>query len=172
MPLGLRATAGLGSKFGLVLSLAGVLLACRALGFGAGLAPFAPGTFGTLAAVPLFFLTASWPLPLRLGFIALFILLSFWIAHVAGKFYGESDDQHIVIDEVAGYLVTTCLAAWSWQSALIGFVFFRLFDITKPWPARYFDRRVKNGFGNVMDDVVAGGFALACTTLVLRYTGL
>ena len=150
-----------------------ITLICVALASagGFGYAPVAPGTFGTLAAIPLFYVSSAWPVGVRLGFIVVFMLVSFAVAHVAGKFYGESDDQHIVIDEVAGYLVTTSLAAWSWQSALAGFVFFRLFDITKPWPARYFDREVKNGFGNVMDDVVAGLFALACTTLVLRYTG-
>lgn len=141
------------------------LALASALGF--GYAPVAPGTFGTLAAIPLFYLSAAWPLWVRLLFTAVVVLVSFPIAHAAGKHYGEYDDQHIVIDEVAGYLVTVCLAPWSLKSALIGFIAFRVFDITKPWPARYFDRQVKNGFGCVMDDVVAGLFALAVTTLML-----
>ena len=77
----------------------------------------------------------------------------------------------IVVDEVAGYLVTMALSSATWQAALLGFVLFRVLDVAKPWPASFFDRKVKNGFGVVMDDVMAGVWGLVAMqviTLALR----
>jgi phosphatidylglycerophosphatase A len=79
-------------------------------------------------------------------------------AHRAGRYWGIADASPIVIDEVAGYLFTMALIPLSWQSVVAGFVFFRAFDVLKPWPASAFDR-MKNGFGVVMDDLAAGAYA-------------
>ena len=89
-------------------------------------------------------------------------------AQRAGRYYGVADSGHIVIDEVAGYLVTMLFLPRGWLAALAGFVFFRLFDVVKPPPARFFDRdpRWKNGAGVVLDDVAAGVWAWAATWLV------
>lgn len=130
-----------------------------ATGLGLGLLPKAPGTFGTMLAVPLFFLMASQPWWLYLISLAALIALSTWSATVAAIYWKEEDCQKIVIDEVAGYAVTMFLAPATWQYALCGFIFFRLFDITKPWPASYFDQNSHSGFGVTMDDVAAGVYA-------------
>lgn len=134
---------------------------------GLGYAPFASGTVGTLAGIPLFYLMASWPWWLGLaGWLGL-LGLSFWAASEAGKIYGVVDDGRIVIDELVGYLVTVAFLPWSWEAALLGFVWFRIFDILKPPPAGWFDRRLKNGFGVVLDDVAAGVYALIALRLSL-----
>ncbi len=86
-------------------------------------------------------------------------------AHRAGRWFGVVDAKQIVIDEVAGLLVTMLGVPVSWMTLLAGFALFRLFDIAKPWPASYFDRKVKNGFGVVFDDVMAGLYARACLAL-------
>jgi phosphatidylglycerophosphatase A len=95
------------------------------------------------------------------------LLLAVWASDRAGKIHGIADDGRIVIDELAGYLVTVAFLPFSWSTALLGFVFFRLFDITKPPPASWFDRRMKNGFGVVMDDVLAGLYGALALRLAL-----
>jgi phosphatidylglycerophosphatase A len=124
-----------------------------------GYAPLAPGTAGTLAAVPLFWAMRDLPLGIYLVTVAALIALACYAAAAAGRYWKVVDASPIVIDEVAGYLVTMAFIPWSWGTAIAGFLFFRLFDVMKPWPASYFDRRVKNGFGVVMDDVFAGLWA-------------
>jgi len=126
-----------------------------------GYVPVAPGTAGTLGAIPLFWLVRDLPLGLYLLTTAAFIALASFAAAAAGRYWKVVDASPIVIDEVAGYLVTMAIAPWSWGGAAAGFVLFRIFDVLKPWPASYFDRQVKNGFGVVMDDVAAGVWALA-----------
>lgn len=128
---------------------------------GLGNAPFASGTVGTLAGIPVFYLMAKLtPALYALVWVAL-LLVSFWSASEAGKIYGVVDDGRIVIDELVGYLATVAFLPFSWTAALLGFIFFRIFDITKLPPARWFDRKVKNGVGVVMDDVVAGLYGAA-----------
>ena len=129
-----------------------------------GYAPIAPGTVGTLPGVVLWYLVApvlSWPA--YLGLCVGVTLLSFLVAHRAGRAWGVADAGPIVIDELAGTLWTFLLVPRSVAWAVAGFLAFRLFDIVKPWPARYFDRKVKNGFGVTMDDVSAGWYA--CLTV-------
>jgi phosphatidylglycerophosphatase A len=123
----------------------------------------APGTVGTLGAIPLWLALAR--LPPAAYAVATLALLAVGIvaAGRAGRYWGVADASPIVIDEVVGYLVTMFLAPVSWQAAAAGFVLFRVFDVVKPWPASAFDR-VKSGFGVVMDDVAAGVWAW----LVLR----
>jgi phosphatidylglycerophosphatase A len=134
---------------------------------GLGYAPLAPGTIGTLAGIPFFYLLAPLtPLLFAAVWLAL-LLFSFWVAHQAGQIYGIVDDRRIVIDELLGYLLTVAFLPFTWTSALLGFAFFRLFDILKPFPASWFDRQVKNGIGVVMDDVIAGIYGAIALRLTL-----
>jgi len=134
---------------------------------GLGYAPVASGTFGTLAGIPVFYLVGNWPWWLFLVSLTGLLFLSFWVADAAGQIYGVADDGRIVIDELVGYLVTVALIPWSWSAALLGFFWFRLFDILKPPPARWFDRNLKHGVGVVLDDVAAGIYAAIALRLSL-----
>lgn len=131
-----------------------------------GFAPVAPGTFGTLGAIPLY-----WALSRAVGpwgFLAATAalgVLAVAAAARAGKHWGVVDASPIVIDEVVGYLVTVAFVPFSWPAAILAFVLFRIFDVLKPWPASTFDR-MKTGFGVVMDDVAAGVFAWIALQLV------
>ena len=133
--------------------------------FGAGYFPVAPGTAGTLAAIPLWWLlSAASPWAYLAATLAI-ALTGMAAAERAGRYYGVADSGHIVIDEVAGYLVTMAFLPRTAFAAVVGFVFFRACDVFKPWPARVFDRqpRWKNGAGVVLDDLFAGVWALALT---------
>ncbi|PLX89067.1 MAG: phosphatidylglycerophosphatase A [Desulfuromonas sp.] len=134
---------------------------------GLGYVPFASGTFGTLAGIPCYFLLAQLPWPQVLALLIGLLLLSFWICHQAGLIYGVTDDGRIVIDELIGYLITVAFLPFSWHAALLGFFWFRLFDITKPPPANWFDRNIKNGIGVTLDDVAAGVYAAILLRLSL-----
>jgi len=134
---------------------------------GLGYSPVAPGTVGTLAGIPAFYLLAPLPAPLfALTWVGL-LFLSFWAAGVAGRIYGVVDDGRIVIDELVGYLATVAFLPFSWTTAVLGFLLFRFFDITKIPPARWFDRKLKNGYGVVLDDVVAGIYGAIALRLCL-----
>ena len=137
-----------------------------ALGFGSGLLPKAPGTFGTLAAIPLFLLMV--PLSsVYYGAIVLLICISgIYICGKAAEDAGVHDHGAIVWDEIAGFLITMFMVPISWQSILVGFLLFRVFDIFKPWPNSYIDKNLHGGFGIMLDDVLAGIFALACMHLI------
>jgi phosphatidylglycerophosphatase A len=138
---------------------------------GLGYFPVAPGTVGTLAGIPAFFLLADLPAPLYAVTWTALLFLSFWTAGEAGKIYGIVDDGRIVIDELVGYLVTVAFLPFSWSAALLGFIFFRIFDIAKPPPASWFDRKMKNGYGVVLDDVMAGLYGAAALRLTLWIIG-
>ena len=133
--------------------------------FGAGYAPLAPGTAGTAAAIPLWWAFSHLPGWLYLAATAAVVLTGIAAADRAGRYYGVADSGHIVIDEVAGYLVTMAFLPRTLFAALAGFVLFRICDVLKPWPARFFDRapRWKNGAGVVLDDLFAGLWALLLT---------
>ncbi len=130
-----------------------------ALGFGSGLAAKAPGTFGTLAAIPLYLLMAQLPLAWYLGLTLLSVLAGIYICDKAAKDMGVHDHGAIVWDEVAGLLITMIAAPAGWVWLLVGFGLFRFFDIIKPWPIRWLDAKVEGGFGIMIDDVLAGVFA-------------
>lgn len=136
--------------------------------FGAGYFPVAPGTAGTAAAIPLWWVLSHLPWPVYVLATAAVTLTGIAAAQRAGVYYGVADSGHIVIDEVAGYLVTMLFLPRGLLPALAGFFFFRLFDVLKPPPARFFDRdpRWKNGAGVVLDDVAAGVWAWAATWLL------
>ncbi len=141
-----------------------------AYGFGAGLAPKAPGTFGTLVGLPFWFLLRGLlPLPVEY-FAACAVLFVFgcWICGESARLLGLHDAPGIVFDEIVGFLITCIpllylpagMVEWPWLIA--AFVLFRFFDIIKPWPIRWLDRKVHGGFGIMIDDVLAGIFAALC----------
>ena len=140
-----------------------------ALGFGLGLAPKAPGTFGTLAAIPFIFLTMMAPLWLQLVVAIAICAIGIWFCDVVSRDAGVHDHPAIVWDEVAGFYITMIGAAISWQTLLVGFILFRFFDIVKPWPITLLDKHVKGGFGIMVDDILAGIFSLICLQLVVYY---
>jgi phosphatidylglycerophosphatase A len=145
-----------------------VVIKLLATWFGSGYAPVASGTFGTLAAIPFYLWLVRLPLPLYLLTLVAFFFLACWVSGRAEILFGEKDSGKIVIDEVVGYLVTMTALPLDWRYATAGFFLFRFFDILKPPPARWFDREVKNGYGVVLDDVVAGIYAWLCLQAMMR----
>jgi len=137
-----------------------------AFGFGSGLAPFAPGTFGTLAAIPLYLLMQPLSLPLYLLIVAVVSFVGIWICDKSSTALGVHDHSGIVWDEFAGYFVTMIAAPKGWLWIVIGFALFRLFDIWKPWPISVLDKKVAGGLGIMVDDLLAGVFALVCLQLL------
>lgn len=126
-----------------------------AFGFGSGLARYAPGTFGTLAAIPLYLLMQGLSLALYLGITAALFALGVWICGRTARALGVHDAPSIVWDEVVGYLLVMAAAPHSLWAMVLGFLLFRVFDIAKPWPIRWVDRRVTGGIGIMLDDVLA-----------------
>jgi len=141
-----------------------------ALGFGSGLAAKMPGTFGTLAALPLVVLLSHYAsFSVYLIVTILVSIVGIWICGKTAEDMGVHDDSSIVWDEVAGMLITMLAVPLSWQTLLVGFVLFRFFDILKPWPISYLDKHVHGGFGIMIDDVLAGLFALCILHLGLYF---
>ncbi len=139
-----------------------------AFGFGSGLTPFAPGTAGTIAAIPLYLLLEQLSLPFYLVVVVLAFLFGIWVCGRAGDDLGVHDHGGIVWDEFVGFWVTMVAAPAGWQWVAAGFLLFRLFDIWKPWPISWADQKVSGGFGVMLDDLIAGGYALA----VLQFSSL
>jgi len=140
-----------------------------AVGFGAGLAPFAPGTFGTLVAFPLWWLLGSWLSPLELGaLLALLFAIGIWACEVTGRHLGVADHGAMVWDEIVAFLAVLLVvpARPPWQIA--AFVVFRLFDVVKPPPIRQFERRFKGGFGVMFDDLLAAGYTMLVLAIAKR----
>jgi len=129
------------------------------LGFGSGLAPKAPGTFGTLVGIPFFLLFADFSLFNYFLITLVFLLIGIWASQVYSDHLGVHDHGSIVWDEVVGYLITMIASPPQWQWIIFGFVVFRLFDIWKPWPIRLLDKHVHGGVGIMIDDVLAGVYA-------------
>ena len=126
-----------------------------AFGFGSGLMPIAPGTWGTLAAIPLYLIVVGYPWPIYLFVILVAFGLGVWVSDKVSRDLGAHDYSGIVWDEVVGYLLTMFLAPGGLIWIIIGFLLFRLFDIWKPQPIRLIDEKVKGGFGIMLDDVLA-----------------
>ena len=139
-----------------------------ALGFGAGCAPKLPGTAGTLVGVLLYLLLQHLSVRYYVGLLIILFVLGIWICGRTVRDLGVHDHPAIVYDEIVGYLVTMILAPPGWFWIVSGFLLFRLFDIWKPWPIRWLDRRVKGGFGVMLDDVVAGLFAFLTQQVIAR----
>jgi phosphatidylglycerophosphatase A len=142
-----------------------------AFGFGSGLAPRAPGTFGTLAAVPLYLLLAGLSAPYYLLVLILAGLLGVYVCHRTAADLGVHDHGGIVWDEFVGLWITLFLAPPGWWWLVAGFALFRFFDVLKPWPIRWLDRHVHGGFGIMIDDVLAGVFAWASLQLLSVWLG-
>jgi phosphatidylglycerophosphatase A len=139
-----------------------------ALGFGSGRAPVAPGTFGTVVGI-LFYLPMAGLTPLPyLAITALLFVAGIPICAYAARQFGVHDHSAIVWDEIVGYLVTMAFAPSGWLWIVLGFALFRLFDIWKPWPISWLDRRVHGGLGIMVDDLLAGIYAAAALMLLER----
>ena len=134
-----------------------------ALGFGAGLIPIAPGTFGSMVAIPLLLLCANLSMVTYLSLTLAGFVFGIGCCRVTARALRMHDHGSIVWDEIVGMFVTFVLIPISGPNLLLGFVLFRLFDILKPWPIRLFDKKVHGGTGIMLDDIVAG--ALACLVL-------
>lgn len=130
------------------------------LGFGSGLAPKAPGTFGTLAALPLYWLMQDLPLITYISIVVLAFIAGIWICQKSAEWLQKDDPSAVVWDEIVGYLVTMIAAPSGWQWMVLGFVLFRFFDILKPWPINLADKAIHGGLGIMVDDVIAGVFSL------------
>lgn len=148
------------------------------LGFGSGLSPVAPGTVGTLAAIPVFLLLNQLDFMLYTVMVVASFAIGVYCTGLTGKAIGVTDHGAIVWDEFVGYFITmavlpldllavnysyTALSVW----IVSGFALFRLFDIWKPWPISWCERRFSGGYGVMLDDVVAGIFAAICLQLLM-----
>lgn len=140
-----------------------------AFGFGSGLAPRAPGTCGTLLAVPVAWWLTSLPVGAYAGIVlALFTLGIAICAHTARRL-GVADHPAIVWDEIVGYLAALLWLPPTWWVFAVAFVLFRIFDIAKPWPIGVADRRLKGGFGIMVDDLLAAAYVNFILQVVVRY---
>lgn len=131
-----------------------------AFGFGSGCSPKAPGTVGTVAAIPLYLLMQELSLLPYLAVILVSFVVGIWFCQKASDALGVHDHGGIVWDEFVGFWITMIAAPAGWQWIVLGFVLFRIFDIWKPQPIRWLDQRVHGGLGIMIDDVVAGLYAL------------
>ncbi len=137
------------------------------LGFGSGLSPFAPGTFGTLVAIPFYLLIAQLTLPYYLALVLLGFGIGVYLCKYTSAALGVHDHSGIVWDEFVGFWITMIAVPVTWQWIVAGFVLFRVFDIVKPWPVRVVDKKMTGGFGIMFDDVLAGLYALGCLQFAL-----
>ena len=138
--------------------------------FYAGLAPKAPGTWGTVAAIPLvFILNQAGPFWI-MGFVLFFLPVAIWACQVYQQEVGGDDPQSVVIDEVLGYAITMTWLPGTWQAYVAGFILFRILDITKPYPIGKIDRQVKGGLGVMLDDIAAGIIANIVLQIVYSQT--
>ena len=138
-----------------------------AVGFGSGLSKYAPGTFGTLAAIPFYFQLVRMPSLYFYIAVAIAAIVGIYICGKCAKDIGEHDHSSIVWDEFVGLWITLLFCPVHWIWAAIGFGFFRLFDILKPFPINLLDKHVRGGFGIMVDDVLAGIFAMLCLQLTI-----
>ncbi|WP_086479548.1 phosphatidylglycerophosphatase A family protein [Oceanospirillum sanctuarii] len=140
-----------------------------AFGLGSGAAPWAPGTVGTAAAVIPYLLWIQFLSPVWfLVLLAVTFVIGVWLCERTSEDLGVHDHSGIVWDEFVGYWLTMFLAPQGWEWALVGFVLFRFFDVLKPWPVKWADRRVAGGFGIMVDDVLAGVYAWIGMQVLMR----
>jgi phosphatidylglycerophosphatase A len=127
--------------------------------WGVGYIPRVPGTAGTIAAIPFFLILSLLPFYAYLACVLGIGLVACWAAGEAERFFQEQDSQRIVIDEVVGFFITMTAMPLTWPYLITGFCLFRFFDILKPPPIRLIERKMKGGYGVVLDDVLAGIYA-------------
>lgn len=148
-----------------------------ATGFGSGLSPVVPGTMGTLASVPFYLLLAQLPLTLYIVVVIAVSLIGIKICQVTSDDMQVHDHGSIVWDEFAGFWITMLivpvlqLPVFEWKWLLAGFVLFRFFDMVKPWPIGWLDKRVHGGLGIMLDDLVAGVMSALALALVGYWAG-
>ncbi len=142
-----------------------------AFGFGAGASPLAPGTVGTLVAVPICVLMLDLPMPVYALIVLTMTAVGIWLCGKTSHDLGVHDHPGIVWDEIVGYLITMLPLSthpdWVWL--VVGFVLFRLFDIWKPFPIQWLDRHVAGGFGIMIDDVLAGVYAFLVLQVLIYF---
>jgi len=153
-----------------------------AVGFGSGLAPKAPGTFGTIAAIPVFYLLALLNIEWYIAILIITSLIGFWLCDVTTKAMKVHDHKAIVWDEFVGYWITMLPVLMLYPEirsgasipvlwVLVGFALFRFFDVLKPFPISWLDKKVDGGFGIMIDDIVAGAFAAIGLYFLIQYFG-
>ena len=164
-----KMTAGVSPTFGFLIRHPAHFIA---LGFGAGLAPVAPGTFGTLVAIPIAaVLRQQFSEGVFVTAIVVFALLGIWAAQVTGRHLGVPDHGAIVWDEVVAFLLVLYFVGGEGVRIAVAFVVFRFFDIVKPPPIRQLDAALKNGLGVMVDDLAAAGYTLLVLALAKRFIG-
>ena len=148
------------------------LVLCFSSWFGAGLMPGAPGTFGTLTAVPLILVLNHFGEFYNGLALIFFIPMAIWSSALCERRLGRNDPPEVVIDEVTGFLLTLFLLPLSWFTLCLGFVLFRFFDIAKPFPIRRLEKRLTGGTGIVLDDLLAGVYANLSLRLVIFFSAI
>ena len=136
--------------------------------FGTGLIPVAPGTFGTLGAIPFIILLIDLGVLYKSLILVIFAAIAVWVSGRAEDLLKDHDPSAVVIDEVAGFFLTMFFLPFSWLTLGLGFILFRFFDILKPYPIKRLER-LKRGFGIVMDDLLAGLYAYAGVLIILFF---
>lgn len=138
-----------------------------AFGFGSGLSPVAPGTVGTLMAVPLYLLMVRLPWAYYILLLLVAIAAGIWLCGESARLLGVHDHGGIVWDEFVGFWITMLFVPPQWLWIVLGFLLFRLFDIWKPWPIQIIDKQVAGGLGIMLDDILAGIYALLVLQLIM-----
>lgn len=142
-----------------------------AYGLGAGLFPWAPGTMGTLVAIPLYLLLRPLPLLGYLGVLLALFLLGVWACGKTARELGARDPSAIVWDEILGFLLAMTAVPPGWPWLLAGFALFRGFDILKPWPIGLLDKRLRGGLGIMLDDIAAGALTWVLLQAAVQLLG-
>ena len=137
------------------------------LGFGSGLAKKAPGTFGTIVGLPIFWLISAYGLPIQLSIITTLFIIGIYFCNDTGRALGVVDHGSIVWDEIVAMMLVLTFTPMQWQWWLVAFLLFRLFDIWKPYPIRQCDAKLKNGFGVMFDDLLAAIYAIISLKVLL-----
>ena len=140
-----------------------------AFGFGSGLSPWAPGTMGTIVAIPFALLLHPFPLLMQMGVIAVLFVAGIYFCNKTSRRLGTHDFGGIVWDEITGFLLCSLAAPVSIQGYLAAFILFRFFDIYKPWPIGAVDQKVEGGFGIMADDIIAAIYTAAILLLLVRW---
>ena len=138
-----------------------------ACGFGTGLIPKAPGTFGTLVAIPIVTAVSWLSIPLQFAVIATMFLIGCFVCQTVAKSLDDNDPGVIVWDEIVGYCVAMLMVPLSLPAIIAGFLIFRFFDILKPWPISWVEKKYSGGFGIMIDDVIAGVGCNACLQILI-----
>ncbi len=151
--------------------LVGKFIKVAATGFGVGLSPYAPGTLGTLIGIPVYLVFSCFPWFLHLLSVVALSFLAVYISQEAEKIFNKKDASQIVIDEIVGFQFTMFLVTPTVLHILAGFIFFRFFDIVKPFPVRLCEKRLPGGYGVVGDDIVAGIYGNIILLLLIKFAG-